>query len=73
LSFFGQALCDLETLRTYQFFLLNYGQGYTGDFIGQMDFDALNWHVTKLHEKLTAEQKAREQAARKAKAGGRRR
>ena len=65
-SFFGQAVCDLETLRSFQYFLLNYGHGYTGEFVGGMTFDEMNWHVGKLNDELKEKQQAKEKAARKA-------
>ena len=45
--------------------MLNCGHGYTGNFIGGMTFDELNWNVGKLNDELQEKHRLREQAARK--------
>jgi hypothetical protein len=57
----------LETLRLFQYFLLNRGHGYTGEFVGGMTFDELNWHVSKLNDELRERQQARQQEAQRLK------
>jgi hypothetical protein len=48
----------------YMYFLLNRGQGYTGEFVGNMTFDEMNWHVAKLNDDLKEKHRLeREQAA----------
>ena len=43
------------------YFLLNYGRGYTGEFVGGMAFDELNWHVGRLSDELKEKRQAQQQ------------
>ena len=45
---------------------MNYGHGYTGDFVGSMSLDELQWHVNKRYEDLMEQKRLHEEAAKKA-------
>ncbi len=42
------------------FFLVYHGKGYTLEAVGRMTFDELAWHVRKLNNQLSGENKARQ-------------
>jgi len=56
----------------YTYFLLNYGKGYTGGFVGEMAFDELNWHVGKVMDDLKERKRLQDQEAQKLKSQARR-
>lgn len=56
---------SLEELRNAEFFLLNYGHGYTDVGVREMTYTDLAWHVKKLNEKLKTEHDARVAANKK--------
>lgn len=71
-SSFGQALLNKETLATYEFFLLYHGNGYGGEYVGNMTMDTLVSHVNRLHDQLTEEKRVHDENVRKAKAAAKR-
>ena len=72
-NFFSQPPCDLETLRSYEFFLWYHGKGgYDRQSTGQMTFDVLLWNVNKLYNQLKEEKDHQEEQARVARARAKR-
>ena len=65
--FFAQPVLKLNDIWQAQFYLLNYGQGYTDAGVNAMTFDAFQFHVGALNKKLSDEDNARKQAAATAK------
>ena len=67
LSFFVRPVFDdPDTIRTYQFFLVYHGNGYTQHDVESMPIDELQMHVDRLFEHLTEERRAQEAAAQRA-------
>lgn len=66
-SFFVQLpYDDPRTLRSYQFFLVYHGHGYTQADVDAMPLDELHGHIDQLYNQISEERKAQEAAARKA-------
>ena len=52
--------------------MLNYGGGgYTGEYIGSMSLDTMQWHVHKRHEDLMEQKRLHDEAVKKANKAGR--
>lgn len=68
MSFFARRELTLEDLRTYEFFLVYHGKGYTASDVAEMPVDDLLWRVSRLKKQLDEENEAKEAELRKAKA-----